>query len=169
MSLHLQNVGLYGLGALVNAILFFSLDSQRAISRPLFDKWNLFVILTLVGYGIYGLFVSKVLKSMDSITKMMCSSASLLLTNMLTWLILKKHGTIAIYIALSIVMVAVCLYGYGSYLDKKQKEDEAEDCHATEKVDAKAISIEVANVQIDDNGISSPESTPSTTESMFEP
>jgi len=169
MSLHLQNVGLYGLGALVNSVLFFSLDSKRAVSKPLFDKWNTFVILTMVGYGIYGLFVSKVLKSMDSITKMMCSSASLLLTNVLTWIILKKKGTAAIYIGLSIVMVAVCFYGYGSFLDKKQKETEAEDCEATEKVDPKTISIEVGQVPNDDNKLSSPESTPSTTESMFEP
>merc|ERR1711964_764006 len=91
----------------------------------LFHDYIEWTWIAVLGYTVFGIAVSFSLKVYSSLVKIMCSSAGMIITNILTWTWLQKEGHVWIYLGLSIVTVSIYVFGYGSYLqtDKEKHSD----------------------------------------------
>lgn len=141
MSIWLQGMCMYSWGALINFILFLTMDKERVFMKQEgpFEKFNDWAYVLCIIYCLFGLTIGAVLKRFSTVVKMVCSSFANVSTILLTFCLLKKQvkgwGFIP---GACVIILAVALYGFGAQKEKdrlkklkkmeeKKQEEEEED------------------------------------------
>merc|ERR1712224_115289 len=85
-----------------------------------FHNWNYWAIIACASVAVYGLFVSKIIKSLNTLVKIIVSSAGIVVTTLLNLIIFNVKGGWMVYLGLGTVVIAVFLFGYGGWLEKQE-------------------------------------------------
>jgi len=136
MSIWIQGICMYSWGALINFILYLTLDRERVLvkNENPFQFFNKFGYILIIAYCIFGITIGVILKRFSTVVKMVCSSFANIETILLTYFILNKEIKGWFIPGACVIICAVAIFGFGTQKEKdrlkklklKQEKEEEE-------------------------------------------